>query len=775
MNGLALYDAGYQDLVLIRPGSKVPAHEGWLHARPSREQVAAWEGNIGLIAQEFPGIDLDLHDEALSTEIVKLTLRILGPAPCRLSHRPASKLLPYHATTPFRKKVLTLPDGKGKVEVLGVGRQYLVDGIHPEGTPYRWARTPLWKIPPVRLTEVTEEQVDAYLDTLQKQFGGFVGRSSAAAENVVPPEELLAPSLEHVHNIVNQMPNCDAFLRSALPEHACSRDYWVAMGHIIKGAAGAAGEQLFLDWTARYEDGPIDLDDAAVVYHGLKPERYGWPTLDRIAREHLDKIAAEDEFEAEDAPPPEPEPAAEPMFKWAVQYSDEYVADRMAAKLRGSMCYAGKAWMIWDGHCWTMDSSRLSLEAERLLRVEMRAFAERVLDNSLTAASADEAQQMRNRAKSLMSRNGMRTILDHLCVPLAADIDDFNADGMALNTPMGLVDLHTGACRVTTSQDLVSRMTAAAPAHTGAPHWAAFLDHLTAGDVDLAAFLQRYMGYCLTGRMDEKVFVFAWGSNHDTGKSTFVKAVAHAMGTYAQSEDVDLLLGGMSENRRGQGLARLFGARLLTSTEPSAGRKWDDETIKKITGRDMVTARYLFKEPFDYEPQFKILLAGNHEPELRAVDKAMLRRLLIAPMNNPVTPEEMDGNLDQKLYREAPAILQWMIDGCLEWQRGGLRPPTAVMVATEEYRDAEDLLAQWLSECCDCDSRHKAATTELYMSWREWCGRRGRRPEGATAFARMLAARGTEWKLERYRTAVERGYHGLRLRPRVALGTDFDD
>jgi P4 family phage/plasmid primase-like protien len=767
-----LFAAGYRDLVLIKPREKAPAKGGWLHNRPTAEQVVAWQGNLGLIAEKFPAIDIDLFDEAQSNEVVKLALKKLGPAPLRLSHRPASKLLVYRTEHPFRKKVLTLPDAQGKVEILGAGRQYLISGIHPEGTPYRWAKTPLWEIESTKLTLVTEDQIEMFLALLKERFGGFIGRASAAADTVVPPEELAAPSLERVEQVMRTLPNSDAFLRSALPPQSDARSYWVAMGHIVKGAAGAAGEDAFVEWTSRYEDGPVDLDDAREVYQGLNPERYGWPTLDRILREVIDRIPAEDEFEAEEAPP------ADVIPPWAVQYSDEYMTDRIAPKVRDRMIYSA-AWMTWDGRQWVADETQDALRAEMILRSEMRAFAENIMAASFAAPSAGEAQQLRQRAKTLMNRGGMRTILDHLRGPLLVPIDDFNADLLSLNTPAGLIDLRDGSMRSSKPEDLVSRMTGVAPSGRynpkKAPHWVAFLEHLTGGDAALASFIQRYMGYCLTGQMGEKKFVFAWGSNSNTGKSTFVRAAAHALGSYAASDDVNLFMGGMGENRRASGLARLLGVRLFLGTEPAVGRKWDDESIKKITGGDRVTARRLFQEPFEYMPQFKIMIAGNHEPELRNVDGALLQRILIVPMNNQVATEAQDPHLSKKLEGEASEILQWMIEGCLEWQKSGLQPPEAVQAATEEYRDTEDLHAQWLGECCDVGPEHRATTGDLFTSWREWCNRRGRPAEGLTAFSRALAARSGEWRLERYRSASERGYMGIRIKPRLALGTDFEE
>jgi putative DNA primase/helicase len=773
--GADLFDKGYDRLVLIHNQSKAPFQKDWLTKPPTRLQAEQWEYNLGLIADNFPAVDIDLHDEKIAREIAGLAIKHFGPAPLRRSHRPASLLLPYRTDIPFKKKVLTLPGDLGKVEILGEGRQYLVHGYHPEGTQYAWVNRHLAEIPAKKLTLVNEPEVDAFLATLQQKYGGVIGRASAA-QNPVDKAELVAPSLEAVIDILDVMPNNDAFLARVLPGMGGPRDLWVAIGMAVKGACGDEGLQPFLDWTLKYEDGPVDLDKARIAYEGFRPDRFGYPTLDRIWRESLGP-SAEEEFTFEEMPPEKAMLVS--LRPYAVEFSDEYMADRLAPVLINKLRFTG-SWLLWDRDRWVVDDTKDSILAEGPLRNEMRIWAERIEAMSALAPSKDEAAKLRARAKSLMTRTTMRTILEHLKLPLYASMETFNVDPLAVNTPNGIHDLASGTQRPTTPADRITHITTVAPTAVydprAAPNWEAFLDHLTGGDIDLRLFLRRYAGYCLTGRMDEKKFVFAWGSRSNTGKSTFINAVAHVMGTYAHTDDVKLVMGGMPAGRKEQGLARLFGARLFHATEPSSGSKWDDEIIKKITGNDPVTARLLYKEPFDYRPQFKIMIGGNHEPELQHLDKPFLQRILIVPMDNPVPASMMDRLLGEKLEAEGPSILRWMMDGAHDWLQQGLNPPAAVQAATKDYHDAEDIYEQWVQECCDLDpSFPLCSSSDLYRVWKSWCGSRGRAPGSAVGFGRAISGHCDDWQIERARTTTDRGFKGIRLKPKVALGTDDFD
>jgi putative DNA primase/helicase len=768
VTGVKLYEAGYQDLVLVRPKSKKPAKHGWLDQTPDLDEIKQWGGNFGLIGGWYPAIDLDLFDAGFAKEIVRLTTLCLGAAPCRTSHRAASRLLVYRTELPFPKKVLTLPEGQGKIEVLGQGRQYLVSGTHPEGTEYGWMRKSLWDIPAQDLTLVTEEQIDKYLTDMQNRFGGTIysGRAAVGEVNV---EELRAPSPEMVVGALRVIPNRDDFLQEVFP-HGDPRDAWISFAHAVYGAAGEVVVDEFVAWTQRYEDGEVDPDLARQGYLSCEGTYTGWPTLHRIlAVAQTELIPPEEDF-ADEVLGENPNPL--PEYPDSVQFSEEYVVDRILPDMAQQIIWVAGAWRYWDGSTWVEDEG---LVHQMRVRTRLREFALDLINMAAQAPDPGWRKRLEAFARKLQSRAGIASVVDLCRGPLSRKVEEFDQDTMALNTPGGLVDLRTGLMRVTTPEDLVSRCTAVAPAPSydpeRAPHWQSFLAHLTRGDHALVSFLKRYMGYALTGEMGEKKLIFVWGSNSNTGKSTFVNACTHAVGSYARSVDVDAFMGVRSTT---DSLAQLPGVRLATATEASAGQKWDDKIIKAITGGDAIEARRLYQSFFTFRPQFKLMIAGNHRPSLKSVDQAMLKRVLIVPMNHRVI--EPDPTLGKKLEAEAAQILRWMIDGAVEWTQQGLAPPEAVQAATDEYADEENAVAQWLSECCDFQPELRVTTQELYTSWGEWNRARGvNRIEAAIGFSRMLNAHfdaEQDLGVTRFRSKAQRGYIGVTLKPRVVLGTD---
>jgi putative DNA primase/helicase len=306
-------------------------------------------------------------------------------------------------------------------------------------------------------------------------------------------------------------------------------------------------------------------------------------------------------------------------------------------------------------------------------------------------------------------------------------------------------DLRTGIGRTPDPLDYITKKTACRCARAGTPHplWTEFLERVTDGDIELQQFLQRYCGYCCTGVTSEHVFVFAYGTGAN-GKSTFVNTVASVLGDYATVASMDTFLATNSPQHPTD-LAKLCGARLVTAQETQRGRRWDEAKVKTLTGGDRITARFMRQDFFDYVPTFKLLISGNHRPRLSGVDEAIRRRLLLVPFTVQIPLAERDKDLAAKLRPEWPAILRWCIDGCLEWQRVGLAPPTVVLDASEEYFAEQDTIQQWLDDCTT-DSGPGAFTriTELFASWKTWCEDRNLKPGSEKALSEALRDKGFE-------------------------------
>ncbi len=347
---------------------------------------------------------------------------------------------------------------------------------------------------------------------------------------------------------------------------------------------------------------------------------------------------------------------------------------------------------------------------------------------------------------------------------LAATISQWDAKPWLLTAGKETFDLRTGTGRAPEPLDYITKGAACAAAPAGTPHpvWTAFLDRITDHNIALQQFLQRYAGYCCTGATDEHVFVFAYGTGAN-GKSTFINTLTTIFGDYATTADMGTFLASNVE-RHPADLAKLHGARLVVAQETQKGRRWDETKIKTLTGGDRITARFMRQDYFDFTPAFKLFITGNHKPRLDSADEAMRRRLLLVPFTVQIPAAERDPELPRKLLAEAPAILRWCIEGCLEWQHVGLAPPVAVLDATGSYFADQDLLQLWLDDCADAEPKLDAFTRikDLFSSWKAWCEDRNHRPGNMTALSDMLADRG--FVKTRQGRDRHRGFAGINLR-----------
>jgi len=205
---------------------------------------------------------------------------------------------------------------------------------------------------------------------------------------------------------------------------------------------------------------------------------------------------------------------------------------------------------------------------------------------------------------------------------------------------------------------------------------------------------------------------------------------------------------------------------LVTASKTQAGKRWDEQKVKALTGGDLITARFMRQDNFTYLPQFKLVFIGNHKPEIRDVDKAMRRRIQIVPFT--VAPLVVDQKLGARLREEWPAILAWMLEGCLAWQQTGLAIPEAVKAETERYFEGEDALGRWMNECLEPEPQASTLVSDLFSSWREWTNSNGEYTGSLKRLSAALLAR----KLERYAepSTRKKGFRGIRIIDRLQFG-----
>jgi len=425
-------------------------------------------------------------------------------------------------------------------------------------------------------------------------------------------------------------------------------------------------------------------------------------------------------------------------------FSDEALALRFAELHAGDLRYvaAWGKWLSWTGTHWQFDET---LHAYDLARAVCREAAAECNKQKIASALAS--------AKTVAAIERLAKADRRL----AATIDQWDADPWLLNTPEGVIDLRTGARRPARPDDYLTKITAVAPGGS-CPRFLSFLDEITAGDAALVAYIRRVFGYGLTGDTREHALFFGYGTGRN-GKSVLLKTVADILGAYHKTAGIETFTASNSD-RHPTDLAGLRGARLVTAVETEEGRRWAESRIKSLTGGDTVSARFMRQDFFEYRPQFKLVIAGNHKPSLRSVDEAIRRRFHLIPFAVTIPADKADPELADKLKAEWPGILQWLIAGCLEWQRDGLRPPQAVLDATAAYLEAEDAVAAWIDDRCDRDPKAWEQSTDLFGSWSAWAEKAGEPAGKMKVFSQTLESRG----FAKHRTARGAGFYGLLIR-----------
>jgi putative DNA primase/helicase len=340
---------------------------------------------------------------------------------------------------------------------------------------------------------------------------------------------------------------------------------------------------------------------------------------------------------------------------------------------------------------------------------------------------------------------------------LAATIGQWDRDSWLFNTPAGTVNLKTGAMQEHRREDYITKIAEASPGGA-CQRWREFIETITDHDADLAAFIQRMLGYALTGSTAEQCLFFLYGRGAN-GKSVLLNTVSSIMGDYHTAAPIETFTASATE-RHPTELAGLRGARLVTAIETEEGRRWAEAKIKSLTGGDKIAARFMRQDFFNFTPVFKLIIAGNHKPSLRTVDEAIRRRFHLVPFAVTIPAADRDPDLPAKLKAEWGGILRWMIDGCLAWQRQGLNPPSAVRDATAAYLEAEDAIAVWMADCCSRDPNAWASSTALFGSWAGWAQKAGEAIGTQKAFLGKI-----EERLTRNNKKHGRGFQGVRINP----------
>ena len=433
-------------------------------------------------------------------------------------------------------------------------------------------------------------------------------------------------------------------------------------------------------------------------------------------------------------------------------FSEDDLALRFTARHGDDLRFiaAWGAWFRWDGARWQRDKTLRAFDFAR--KVCRDAAGEIMTDPTLKKSPSPITSAKTVAAVVSLAKSDRRH---------AAQTEDWDRDQWLLNTPGGTVALHDGVLRPHDRADLITKIIAVAPGGR-CPLWLKFLHRAFAGDQALIDFVQRMAGYCLTGSIREHALFFLHGTGAN-GKGVFLNTLRGILAEYATVAPITTFVASRTEQHPTD-LAALRGARAVIAQETEEGQRWAEAKIKALTGGDPLTARFVRQDFFTFEPSFKLIIAGNHRPALRAVDEAVRRRFNLVPFRTVIPPAERDQSLPEKLKAEWPGILSWMIEGCLEWQRMGLAQPPAVTTATEAYLAAEDAIGRFIDERCELTGQgdpHLQSVADLFASWQDWCSTTGEYAGSAKRFSQSLEDRGLE--RQRHPKTRRKCFAGLRL------------
>jgi len=325
----------------------------------------------------------------------------------------------------------------------------------------------------------------------------------------------------------------------------------------------------------------------------------------------------------------------------------------------------------------------------------------------------------------------------------------------------GVIDLRSGELRPGKQEDMITMQTPVVyGAEAKAPRWLQFLDQVTGSNTELISYLQRGVGYSLTGETKAQLWFFLYGLGTN-GKTTFTMTIRRLMGDYGVRIDSDDLMI-KDKKARGsnpkEGVADTRGKRYAVASEVQDGKRLDIGLLKDMSGQDSIKARRLYEHEVEFLPTHKLWMFGNHKPVITDTTHAAWRRLKLIPFNFEVPENEIDDDLPTKLDMELPGILNWAIAGCLEWQSQKLSEPAVVTDAVAAYRHDSDILADFIEDCCILEYATTVPKSELKEAYENWCKDNGQEPITRNTFKNRLMEKGIgEGRSSDHKTRIWRG------------------
>lgn len=430
----------------------------------------------------------------------------------------------------------------------------------------------------------------------------------------------------------------------------------------------------------------------------------------------------------------------------------------------------GIGWYICRDGIWTEDPCGVALncaaEVALSIATEAEGRPEAIARTILKFGTASQSlQKLNNMLEMALSHDVMK-----------AKPEDFDPDPFMLGVNNGCVNMLTGEVITPTQELMISRRLNVNydPAAT-CPNWKAFLDDIMFGDAEMITFLKRAVGYTLSGDCSEQKLFLCYGRSGSNGKSVFLETLGALAGGYGTNTPIDLfLLNSRGDQVTGSNMvARLRGVRYVNGSEVPENARLNESRIKEITGQDLITARFLFKEFFTFKPDAKFWIRSNFRPEIRGADGGIWRRIITIPFTREVLDHEKDRYLQEKLSKELPGILNWALEGFRLWKEVGLLVPRQCNTATADYKEDMDPLKDWIDSRCVIEPDAECTVAALYESYREWAKGAGESVISKRQLVMTLKDRG----FERKRKFDARYYKGIALLAdaHAPMEAKFDD
>ena len=423
--------------------------------------------------------------------------------------------------------------------------------------------------------------------------------------------------------------------------------------------------------------------------------------------------------------------------------------------------YTNKVWYYYADKYWAVDELGKVYGMADYIANNMHKEPLEISDPTDDKLVESVKKAFRKHIKATRSFRGKENMLRDTQHHVAVSPSEFDSNGMLFNTQNGYIDLANGHLMDHQKEKKFTRISYGEYREDAeCPQWLQFLDEIFEGNQNLIDYLQRAIGYSMSSDTSEQQMFILLG-NGQNGKSVLLNVLNDVFGTYAMNIQPQTIAVKGTSGGANQDIARLQGARFVTTTEPNRGMKLDEGVVKQITGGDTVTARFLYGKEFEYSPEFKLWMATNYKPIISGTDEGIWRRMSIIPFNYHVPPEKVDKRLTYKLKEEISGILKWCVDGFQQWREIGLSEPDIIKQQRHDYRSEMDIVQLFVEERCDVNPLASEKANDLWQTFREWVKENNEYDKFSSK--RFYMELGKKFEKERKKKGMY--YQGLKLKP----------